>query len=91
MLKKLIPNLDGKANYVLNYRNLQLYLSLRIKLTKLTKIHKVLKFKQSHWMKTYIDFNIHTHTHTHTHKKKKKKEKKEKENLLIGLEINRLS
>ena len=27
-LKKLIPNLDNKTNYVVHYRNLQLYLSL---------------------------------------------------------------
>ena len=38
-VKKLIPNLGNNTNYVLHYRNLQLYLSLRM---KLTKIHKVL-------------------------------------------------
>ena len=38
-VKKLIPNLSNKTNHVVHYRNLQLYLSLGI---KLTKIHRVL-------------------------------------------------
>ena len=53
-VKKLIPNLGNKTKYVLHYRNLQLYLSLRI---KQTKIHRALQFKQSDCMKKYIDFN----------------------------------
>ena len=53
-VKKLIPNLGSKTKYVLPYRNLQLYLSLRM---KLTKINRALGFKQSDWMKKYIDFD----------------------------------
>ena len=53
-VKKSIPNLVNKTNYVVHYRNLELYLSLGM---KLSKIHKVLEFKQSDWMKKYIDFN----------------------------------
>ena len=53
-VKKLIPNLGNKTNYVVHYRNLQLYLSLGM---KLTKVHRVLKLRQSDWMKKYIDFS----------------------------------
>ena len=46
--------MGSKTNYLVQYKNLQLYLSLRM---KLTKIQKILKFKQSDWLKKYIGFN----------------------------------
>ena len=58
-VKKLIPNLGSKTNYVLHYRNIRLNLSLGM---KLTKTHSVLKVKQSDWMKKYIDFNTEKRT-----------------------------
>ena len=53
-VNKLVPNLGNKSIYVLHYRNLQLYLSLGI---KLTKVQRILKFKKPDWLKKYIDFN----------------------------------
>ena len=46
-VKNLIPNVGNKTNDVLHYRNLQLSLSLGM---KLKKAHRVLKFKQYDWM-----------------------------------------
>ena len=62
-VKKFIPNLGDKINYAIHYKNLQLYLSLGM---KLTKIHKVLKFKHSDCMKKYIDFNTEKRTNAAT-------------------------
>jgi hypothetical protein len=46
--EKLIPILNSKKKYVVHYRNLKLYLSLGM---KLTKIHKVATFRQTPWLK----------------------------------------
>ena len=52
--KKLTPNLREKVKYAVYSRNLKLYLQLGL---VVTKVHRVLTFKQSPWLKTYIGFN----------------------------------
>ena len=52
-INNLVQNLGNKREYNLHYKNLQLYLSLRM---KLVKVHRILKLKQSDWLKKYIDF-----------------------------------
>ena len=51
---KRIPNLRDKSCYVLHYRALQLYESLGM---VLGKINRVMKFKQSDWLKSFVMFN----------------------------------
>ncbi|KAK5639113.1 hypothetical protein RI129_011605 [Pyrocoelia pectoralis] len=53
-LKKLLLTLYPKRNYVLHYRNLKMYLEQGLRLVKL---NQVLRFKQSPWLKKYIDLN----------------------------------
>jgi len=49
--QKLVPNLLNKTKYVTHYRNLQLYVKYRL---KVTKFHRIISFDQSPWLKSWI-------------------------------------
>ena len=53
-VNKLVPDLGNKIKYIVHYGNLQYYLSLGM---KFIKVHRILKYKQSNWLKEYIEFN----------------------------------
>ena len=58
-VEKLIPNLHYKKRYVIQIRALEQALKHGL---VLERIHKAIEFKQSAWMKEYIDFNTKLRT-----------------------------
>ena len=53
-VSKLVPNLMNKKKYVVHYRNLNLYMQLGM---KVTKVHRILEFNEKPWMEPYIRLN----------------------------------
>ena len=58
-VEKLIPNLYNKRKYIIHIRALKQALDHGL---VLKKIHRCIRFKQSPWMKEYIDFNTRLRT-----------------------------
>ena len=51
---KLVCNIRNKENYVVHIRALKQALDHGL---KLTKVHRVIEFRQESWLKPYIDMN----------------------------------
>ena len=58
-VKKLIPNLRHKKNYVVHYKTLMQYLNLGM---ELKKIHRGIRFTECNFLKPYIDMNTNLRT-----------------------------
>ena len=58
-VKKLVPNLKDKKNYVIHIRALDQVLRHGL---VLERIHRAIEFNQTDWMKSYIDFNTKLRT-----------------------------
>ena len=52
-VEKLVPNLKDKKGYVVHIRALNQALKHGL---KLKKVHRIIEFKQSSWMKPYAEY-----------------------------------
>lgn len=53
-VRKLVPHLGKRTKYILHYRNLKMYMGRGM---KLAKVNHIIGFRQSPWVKPYIDKN----------------------------------
>ena len=58
-VEKLIPNLYNKRKYIVHIRALKQAIDHGL---LLKKVHRCIRFRQSPWMKEYIDFNTRLRT-----------------------------
>ena len=58
-VEKLVPNLYYKKNYIIHIKALKQAINHGL---VLEKIHRVIEFQQSAWMREYIDFNTRLRT-----------------------------
>ena len=56
---KLMCDVTNKQKYMMHYRVVKFYISMRM---KVTKIHCVYRFKQDNWLEKYIDHNTKKRT-----------------------------
>ena len=53
--KKLVTNLHDKTDYAVHIRKLKQILNYGL---ILKKVHRVIKFNENAWLKSYIDMNM---------------------------------
>ena len=62
-VEKLMLTQTNKENYIVHYRLLKFYLRQGM---VLRKIHRIIRFRQSKWLKPYIEFNTNQRTQATT-------------------------
>ena len=65
--QKLVTNLHDKTEYLIYIRNLKQALNNEL---VLKKVHRVIKFNQDAWLKTYFDMNTEIRTKAKNYLKK---------------------